>query len=32
MKWIAQRIDWAMANPITENTAEQLDYQMDFGF
>jgi len=29
MKWIAQRIDWALAHPITENTAEPLDWQPD---
>ena len=27
MKFIAQRIDWALAHPITENTAEALDWQ-----
>lgn len=30
MLWIAQRIDWALANPITENTAPQYDYQPEF--
>ena len=33
MRWIAQRIDWALANPITEDTSEKLDWQPDlFGF
>ena len=27
MSWIARRIDWALANPITENNAPQYDYQ-----
>lgn len=30
MKWIAQRIDWALANPITEDTAPKYDYQPEF--
>ena len=29
MRFIAQRIDWALAHPITENTAEALDWQPD---
>jgi len=33
VRWIGQRIDWAMANPITEDTSDKLDYQPDlFGF
>lgn len=33
MRWIAQRIDWALANPITGDTSEKLDWQPDlFGF
>lgn len=33
MRWIAQRIDWALANPITEDTSEPVDWQPDlFGF
>ena len=32
MREIAARIDWALANPITEDTAPKYDYQMDFGF
>lgn len=30
MRWIAQRIDWALANPITEDTAPKYDYQPEF--
>ena len=29
MRWIAQRIDWALANPITEDTAPKYDWQPD---
>jgi site-specific DNA-cytosine methylase len=29
MRWIAQRIDWALAHPITEDTSEPLDWQPD---
>ena len=29
MRWIAQRIDWALANPITGDTSEKLDWQPD---
>ena len=33
IRWIAQRIDWALANPITGDTSEKLDWQPDlFGF
>ena len=33
MRFIAERIDWALANPITENSAPQYDWQPDlFGF
>ena len=33
MRWIAQRIDWALANPITEDISDKLDWQPDlFGF
>lgn len=29
MRWIAQRIDWALSNPITEDRSEKLDWQPD---
>ena len=32
MKWIAQRIDWALAHPITENTAKPVDWQPSLFF
>ena len=30
MRFIAERIDWALANPITEDTAPKYDYQPEF--
>lgn len=32
MKWIAQRIDWALAHPITENKAKPVDWQPSLFF